>query len=101
MEAPMVSERTREMESRQRQYERVETESRTGVVERGRYLAIAVAHDGIAPSSNGHGRPKFRELVDVLLQSEAIHATLCFYTEGVHWVTRESPVLGELQEILS
>jgi hypothetical protein len=95
----MVSERTREMESRHRQYERVETESHTGAVERERYLAIAVAHDGIASSSNGHGRQKFQELVDVLLQSEAIPATLCFYTEGVRWLTRESPFLSELQEI--
>jgi hypothetical protein len=64
-----------------------------------RYLAIAVAHDGVAQSNNGHGRHKFQELVDMLLQSEAIPATLCFYTEGVRWVTRESPFLGELQEI--
>jgi hypothetical protein len=66
---------------------------------RERFLAIAVAHDGIAPSKNGHGRQKFQELIDVLLQSEVIPATLCFYTEGVRWLTRESPVLGQLQEI--
>jgi hypothetical protein len=66
---------------------------------RQRFLAIAVPHDGVASSSNGHGRQKFQELIDVLLQSEVIPATLCFYTEGVRWLTRESPVLGQLQEI--
>jgi hypothetical protein len=66
---------------------------------RERFLAIAVAHDGIGPSKNGHGRQKFQELIDVLLESEAIPATLCFYTGGVRWLTRESPVLSELQEI--
>jgi hypothetical protein len=63
------------------------------------FLAIAVAHDGIASGNNGHVRQKFQELVDVLLQSDAIPATLCFYTEGVRWLTRESPLLSELQEI--
>ena len=101
MEAPMVSERTRKR-TREMDYsisDRVETESGTGTEVRERFLAIAVAHDGITSSNNGHGRQKFRELIDVLLQSEAIPATLCFYTEGVRWLTRESPVLGELQEI--
>jgi hypothetical protein len=100
MEAPMVSEmslkRTRRMD------ERLEAE-RSNEIEAAypteRYLAIAVAHDGAAHSSNGHGRQKFQELVDVLLQSESIPATLCFYTEGVRWVTRGSPFLSELQEI--
>jgi hypothetical protein len=78
---------------------RVETESTTGTETRERFLAIAVAHDGISPSHNGHGRQRFQELIDVLLQSEVIPATLCFYTEGVRWLTRESPVLGQLQEI--
>ena len=100
MEAPILSERARER-TRDMDYstsDRVETESRAGQV-RERFLAIAVAHDGVASSSNGHGRQKFQELVDVLLQSDAIPATLCFYTEGVRWLTRESPFLGELQEI--
>jgi hypothetical protein len=79
--------------------ERVETEARAGTEVRERFLAIAVAHDGATSSSNGHGRQRFRDLIDVLLQSEAIPATLCFYTEGVRWLTRESPFLSELQEI--
>ena len=103
MEAPIASERTRkktrEMESRQEGTERVESKSRAGRDVRERYLATAIPYDGIAPSSNGHGRQKFQELIDVLLQSEAIPATLCFYTGGVRWLTRESPVLSELQEI--
>jgi hypothetical protein len=64
-----------------------------------RFLAIAIAHDGVAQSRNGHDRQKLEELIGVLLQSDAIPATLCFYTEGVRWLTRESPVLGELREI--
>ena len=106
MEAPMVSERarerTREMNSRYTTTERVEQTDSTATDLRPRYLAIAVAHDGHGRStsaSNGHGSQKFEELVDVLLQSEAIPATLCFYTEGVRWLTRESPLLSELQEI--
>ena len=79
--------------------DRVEAEARAGAEVRERFLAIAVAHDGVAPSSNGHGRQKLRDLIDVLLQSETIPATLCFYTEGVRWLTRESPFLNELQEI--
>ena len=100
MEAP-ISERTEISR-------RVETESSVGtevLASEERFLAIAVAHDGFeggtsaVPSSNGHGRQKFQELIDVLLQSDAIPATLCFYTEGVRWLTRESPLLVELQEI--
>jgi hypothetical protein len=75
---------------------RVETERSAGVE---RFLAIAIAHDGMIPSNNGHKRETLEELIDVLLQSDAIPATLCFYTEGVRWLTRESPVLGALQEI--
>lgn len=111
MEAPIASERTRketrEMESRQGKRGQVERKRRTGKEVRAeeqracsaRYLAIAVPYDGIAPSSNGHGRQTFQELIDVLLQSEAIPATLCFYTGGVRWLTRESPLLNELQEL--
>ena len=93
MEAPLVSERTRE---RTREMNKgIETERSAGTeVLSGaehtaeRFLAIAVAHDGVASSGNGHGRQKLQELVDLLLQSEAIPATLCFYTEGVRWLTR-------------
>jgi hypothetical protein len=112
MEAPMASEKTREraqkMNGGYSTPELAEAESSTGtgvLPAAGRFLAIAVAHDGLAsdhnPSdrSNGHKRESFEDLIDVLLQSEAIPATLCFYTEGVRWVTRESPVLSELQEI--
>ena len=109
MEAPMVSERTRERTLKMNGYstsELTETESGIGaevLPAAERFLAIAVAHDSVAynPSdrSNGHKRESFEDLIGVLLQSDAIPATLCFYTEGVHWVTRESPVLGELQEI--
>jgi hypothetical protein len=102
MEAPTISERTRKRTLKlngSHSTPRIETEGASGTETRERYLAIAVAHDGIAPSSNGHGRQRFQDLIDVLLQSEVIPATLCFYTEGVRWLTRESPVLGQLQEI--
>ena len=32
-------------------------------------------------------------------KSENIPATLCFYTEGVRWLTKESPILAQLAEI--
>ena len=64
-----------------------------------RLLAIAVAHDGVDQSRDGPERAAFEDLVHVLLQSESIPATLCFYTEGVRWLTRDSPVLKELEEI--
>ena len=70
---------------------------------RDRFLAIAVAHDGGTDAGvrrcNGHEQVALEELVDVLLQSESIPATLCFYTEGVRWLTRDSPLLQELREI--
>jgi hypothetical protein len=100
MASEKARKRTREMSKRVETESGVGTEVRSGEERTdGRFLAIAVAHDGVSLSSNGHGRQKMQDLIEVLLQSEAIPATLCFYTEGVRWVTRESPVLSELQEI--
>lgn len=62
-------------------------------------LVIAVPYDGIAEAHNGRERLAFESLVRALLDYEKIPATLCFYTEGVRWVTRDSPLLQELQEI--
>ena len=64
-----------------------------------RFLTIAVAHDGYPSNTNGKDQVALEELVDVLLQSETIPATLCFYTEGVRWLIQESPLLGQLAEI--
>ena len=64
-----------------------------------RFLAIAVAHDGVAQCPDGQERVAFEDLVRTLLESANIPATLCFYTEGVRWLTDESPVLAQLQEI--
>jgi hypothetical protein len=102
MEAPIIGERTRKRTRKvngRRSTSQVDKESSTSTQVRERFLAIAVPHDDVALSNNGHGRQKFQELIDVLLQSEVIPATLCFYTEGVRWLTRESPVLSQLQEI--
>ena len=108
MEAPMTIERnksTRRQRSVGGEYsesEQVGTENNVGTAIRSsveRFLAIAVAHDGTVSRSNGHKRESLEELLGVLLQSEAIPATLCFYTEGVRWVTRESPFVDELREI--
>jgi hypothetical protein len=41
----------------------------------------------------------FEDLVHVLLESENLPVTLCFYTEGVRWLTLDSPVVEELKEI--
>ena len=64
-----------------------------------RFLAIAVAHDGIAQDQGGQERLAFEELIHTLLESENIPATLCFYTEGVRWLTIDSPLLMQLEEI--
>jgi hypothetical protein len=62
-------------------------------------LAIAVAHDGVAQDRNGKNRVAFEELLRVLLDSHQVPATLCFYAEGVRWLTHESPVIEELRQI--
>jgi hypothetical protein len=66
---------------------------------RDRFLAIAIAHDGIAQDQGNPDRMIFEELVQTLLESETIPATLCFYTEGVRWLTKDSPILTQLEEI--
>ena len=63
------------------------------------FLVIAVPYDGIAQDANGKDREAFENLVQTLLAYEKIPATLCFYTAGVRWVTRESPFVEELKEI--
>lgn len=63
------------------------------------FLAIAVAHDGVAQDMNGKDRVAFESLVQTLLDAEKVPATLCFYTEGVRWLTRDSPVVHDLEEI--
>jgi hypothetical protein len=64
-----------------------------------RFLAIAVATDGIAKVQDGQERIALEDLVDTLLESANIPATLCFYTEGVRWLTDDSPILTQLKEI--
>lgn len=64
-----------------------------------RFLAIAIAHDGIAPDPGNEARVALEDVVHTLLESENIPATLCFYTEGVRWLTHESPILTQLEEI--
>jgi hypothetical protein len=66
-----------------------------------RFLAIAIAHDGVNQDREGKERAALEELVCTLLESERIPATLCFYTEGVRWLTWDSPILMQLEEILS
>ena len=65
------------------------------------FLAIAVAHDGVSQDRNGQDRIAFEKLVHTLLGYDKIPATLCFYTEGVRWLTGESPFIDELKEIHS
>ena len=64
-------------------------------------LVIGVAHDGVTQDHNGKDRMAFENLVHVLLNYSKIPATLCFYTEGVRWLTYESPFIEELKEIRS
>jgi hypothetical protein len=65
------------------------------------FLVIAVPYDGVAQDKNGKDREAFESLVETLLAYERIPATLCFYTEGVRWVTNESPFVEQLKEIRS
>ncbi|MBN1640578.1 MAG: hypothetical protein JXA09_05020 [Anaerolineae bacterium] len=62
-------------------------------------VVIAVPYDGVAQGSNGKDHQAFESLVRTLLDYDTIPATLCFYTEGVRWVTRDSPFVNELKEI--
>jgi hypothetical protein len=66
---------------------------------RDRFLAIAIAHDGIAQDTGSETRIALEDVVHTLLESQDIPATLCFYTEGVRWLTSESPILTQLEEI--
>ena len=63
------------------------------------FLAVAVAHDGVVQDRNGKDRMALEELIRVLLEANEIPATLCFYTEGVRWLTDDSPVVDQLREI--
>jgi hypothetical protein len=62
-------------------------------------LVIAVPYDGVAQGQNGKDRQAFESLVHTLLGYDRIPATLCFYTEGVRWLTNESPFVEQLKEI--
>ncbi|MBC7249268.1 MAG: DsrE family protein [Anaerolineae bacterium] len=64
-----------------------------------RSLAIAVAHDGLSPSGEGNQEFPLESLLHLLLNSEAPPTRLLFYTEGVRWVTRESPLLDLLRAV--
>lgn len=64
-----------------------------------RILAIAIAHDGLAQGQGSEEWIALEDLVRTLLEAENIPATLCFYTEGVRWLTRDSPILAQLEEI--
>lgn len=62
-------------------------------------LAIGIAHDGVTQDSSGKDRQAFENLIHTLLTYSTLPLTLCFFTEGVRWVTRESPFIQELREI--
>jgi intracellular sulfur oxidation DsrE/DsrF family protein len=64
-----------------------------------RFLAIAVAHDGVVQGPDSQEWVALEDLIHVLLESETIPATLCFFTEGVRWLTKDSPILAQLEEI--
>lgn len=58
------------------------------------FLAIAVAHNGVSQD-----RTRFDQVLETLLNCDHVPATLCFYAEGIHWLTSESPVLDKLERI--
>ena len=65
----------------------------------GDLLAIAVTHDGISQGHDGKERMAFEQMLQTLLECEHVPATLCFYTEGVRWLGRESPAIEKLETL--
>ena len=61
-------------------------------------LAIGIARDGVA-ETNGKDRQKFDQILDMLLDYEKAPATLCFYGEGIRWLTKESPLIDKLEQV--
>lgn len=62
-------------------------------------LAIGIAYDGVTQEAGNKYRQAFENLINTLLQYPSLPLTLCFYTEGVRWVTKESPFIEQLKEI--
>jgi sulfur relay (sulfurtransferase) complex TusBCD TusD component (DsrE family) len=65
----------------------------------GDFLAIAVTRDGVSQDRTGKERMEFENMLQMLLECEHVPATLCFYTEGVRWLSRESPAIDKLEAI--
>ncbi|MDY7042430.1 MAG: DsrE family protein [Chloroflexota bacterium] len=64
-----------------------------------RSLAIAVAHDGLAQPSGDDQGCQLECLLHLLLDADTPPTRLLFYTEGVRWVTRNSPLLELLRAV--
>jgi len=63
------------------------------------FLTVAVACDGVSQDCNGKERAKFDQILEMLLNCKPIPATLCFYGEGIRWLTQESPVIDKLDQV--
>ncbi len=64
-----------------------------------RSLAIAVAHDGLSQPGRDDPKSQLEALLRLLLDADTPSTRLLFYTEGVRWVTRESPLLDLLRAV--
>lgn len=64
-----------------------------------RSLAIAVAHDGLSQPSEDNREFPLEALLHLLLNAETPPTRLLFYTEGVRWITRDSPLLDLLRAV--
>ncbi len=62
-------------------------------------LAIAVANNGKTLLDGRSPQEELETLLETMLAAEALPVTMLFYTEGVRWVVKDSPVLTKLQAI--
>jgi len=66
-----------------------------------RSLAIAVAHDGLSQPGGDDQEFQLENLLHLLLNAETPPTKMLFYTEGVRWVTSDSPLLDLLRAVES
>lgn len=58
--------------------------------------AVLVTREGLGSADPSLQQALFSKYLGLLLASELVPATMCFYTEGVHLVAEGSPVLEPL-----
>lgn len=64
-------------------------------------LTIAVANNGKVSFDGRSRQEELEALLETMLTADTLPVTMLFYTEGVRWVVRDSPVLAKLQAVES